>query len=222
MTDLPTTVGTEITTHPEQGRDVLKIDGRTIGCKIKDRLSIEEAELILNRWWETENNRQWQWGDFILQCEQRWGDESVSQIIPDHDIAAQTLANWSSVAKQYTHSERLYDLRWSHYAEVAYVWNRDLRTELLTWAESGGKTVAELREQKKKRLDELAKVAETTQDAQDDDLQPATDESVMVYSSDEISGILAGNIKPLIRLFATWRERVKTGKRYKLMLIEVE
>lgn len=219
MNPLPTSV--EITTHPEQGRDILRINGRTMGCKIKDRLSVEEAELILKRWWETELDRQWQWGDFILQCEQRWGDEQTSQIIPDHDIAAQTIANWSSVAKQYAHTERLYNLRWSHYAEVAYVWNRPLRAELLLWAEKGNKSVIELREQKKKRLEELAKAAKTTQDGQGDDLNIPPVQTAVEINQDQISQIMMGNVRGLFAIVKSWRGVIQPGKKYRIVLEEV-
>lgn len=214
MNPFPTSVNTEITEHPDQGRIILKIDDRIIGCKLAKRIIIQEAELILKRWWENENNRQWQWGDFILQCEDKFGEEQLTQIIPDNDIAAQTLANWSSVAKQYAHSERIYDVRWSIYAECAYIWDRTLRAKLLLWAEETAATVQEVRAMKKK-------LTETAQDAPTLNEPPQAEETYQEFSSDEISGIFAGNIKPLIRLFATWRSKVQSGRRYRIILQEV-
>lgn len=210
MDSIPTSVQELV----EDGKIIYTTNGRRIGCKLAVHTLIE-AQQLLDDWWTKENDRQWIWGDVILECERRWGDESTSQIIPDSDIAAQTLANWSSVAKQYTHTERTYDVRWSIYAEVAYVWDRTLRTKLLLWAEETQATVQEVRAMKKK-------ATETTQDAPILNEPIPQVETYQEFTADEISGIFAGNIKPLIRLFATWRSKVQSGKRYRLVLQEVE
>lgn len=212
MESLPTSVN--ITETLEDGKIILTLDDRRIGCKLAVNTLIE-AQQLLDDWWLKEQNRQWIWGDVILQCEERWGDEQTAQIIPDNDIAAQTIANWSSVAKQYAHTERIYDVRWSIYAEVAYVWDRELRARLLLWAEETQATVQEVRAMKKK-------ATETAQDAPILNAGDSQVETMAEFTSDEISGIFAGNIKPLIRLFATWREKVISGKRYKLILVEIE
>ena len=216
MTDLPTSVQ-EIIEYASEGYTVLTTpDGRTIGCKVTSA-TLQDAEAIVAGWYMAYSNRQWVVSDFINQCAVKFG-EAAHQIIPMDSLllpnASSTLSNWCSVVAQYELHERLYPLSFSHYAAVAYVEDRNERESLLEWAVDNQASVARLTAEKNSRV--------AMQAGRGDDLQPPTDETIHVYSSDEISGILAGNIKPLIRLFATWRERVKTGKRYKLMLVEVE
>lgn len=213
--NLPTSVIDIVEYDSGDGYSVLTLDGRTVGCRVTE-VSLGHAEAIVAGWYMAYSNRQWVIGDFLNQCASRFG-EVASQIIPFDSLmlpnAASTLSNWASVVAQYDLTERLHALSFSHYAAVAYV-EKTERDFLLRWAVEHQASVAKLTAEKNNRV--------ATQEGQGNDLPLPPDESSMVFSSDEISGIFAGNIKPLIRLFATWRERVKTGKRYKLMLVEIE
>jgi hypothetical protein len=126
--------------------------------------------------------------------------------------ASSTLSNWCSIVSQYELHERLHALSFSHYAETAYV-EKSERESLLAWAVEHQASVSQLRAEKNSRG--------AVQDA------PILNEAIpqvetQEFSSDEISGIFAGNLKPLIRLFSQWRGKVQNGKRYKLMLVEIE
>lgn len=214
MTDLPTSVEVEIIETLEDMKLILTLDGRRIGCKLATT-TLAETQHLLENWWLKEQNRQWIWGDVILQAEERWGDEKTSQIIPDNDIAAQTLANWSSVARQYPHPERLYNVRWSIYAELAYVWDRPLREKLLLWAEETQATVNEVRAMKKK-------ATQTTQDAQGDDLQPVEVQTAIEISNEQIGQIMLGNVRGLFSIVKQWRTIIQPGKKYRIVLEEVK
>jgi hypothetical protein len=109
--------------------------------------------------------------------------------------------------------ERLYPLSFSHYGEVAYA-EKSVRESLLAWAVENQASVSQLRAEKNSRV--------AVQDAPILNEPIPQVETYQEFSSDEISGIFAGNIKPLIRLFATWRGKVQNGRRYRLILQEIE
>lgn len=214
---LPTTVNTEIIEYASTGYTVLTApDGRTIGCRLTDA-TLQDAEAIVTGWYMAYSNRQWIVGDFINQCAVKFG-EAAHQIIPfDSPMlpnASQTLSNWCSIVSQYEVTERLYPLSFSHYAAVAYVEDHQVRESLLAWAVENQSSVAKLTAEKNNRV--------AVQDAPIlNEVIPQV-ETYQEFSSDEISGIFAGNLKPLIQLFSQWRGKVQNGKRYRLVLEEIK
>lgn len=88
--------------------------------------------------WETQ--KQWVIGDLINLGDFYYGDD-FAQFLP----ADQTLYNWSSICRQYSHAERWFKLPFSFYAEVAFMKNKRERADLLLIAQERKLTTAQLR-----------------------------------------------------------------------------
>jgi len=72
------------------------------------------------------------------------------------DIAYQTAVNAANVCRAFEQSNRRRLLCFAHHAEAA---NRDDADKLLDWCESNGASVKELREEKRRRSKEAARIA---------------------------------------------------------------
>ena len=88
-------------------------------------------------------NMQWIYADVFLKAQDLFGEEAT-QLLPDPSRTPKTLATWCHVAKSFPPATRVYDVPWTHYAEVVSL-EPEKRAELLQQAETEGWTSSQLR-----------------------------------------------------------------------------
>lgn len=213
--NLPTSVMDIVEYDSGDGYSVLTLEGRTVGCRVTE-VSLGHAEAIVSGWYMAYSNRQWVIGDFLNQCASRFG-EVASQIIPFDSLmlpnAAQTLSNWASVVSQYDLTERLHALSFSHYAAVAYC-PKDVRESLLQWAVENNASVAKLTAEKNNRV--------AVQDTSNLQIDAGHVETYAILENDQLQQIMMGNVRGLFSIIKSWRQAIQPGKKYRVVLQEIE
>lgn len=120
-------------------------------CKYEDRKlvisgepkSIDDMEGTFGMLRSATENLAWWWGDAFNFSSDRWG-EDATQLLPDPKKTPKTLATWCHVCRQFPPGSRVYDLPFTHYAEVVSL-EPERRAQLLQQAELEGWSAAQLR-----------------------------------------------------------------------------
>jgi hypothetical protein len=120
-------------------------------CKYEDRILVisgepsgmQDIEGTFDFLKSATENLAWWWGDAYNYSSERWGEEAA-QLLPDPKKTPKTLATWCHVCRSFPPGTRVYDLPFTHYAEVVGC-DPEKRAELLSQAETEGWTSSQLR-----------------------------------------------------------------------------
>lgn len=212
-----------IESHYHQSYITHKIGDRPIGLTLNEDVNLATAEKVLRQRLLNREGEQWEYGDFVNQSTLKFG-EAAAQIIPSEDEiqfnnAYQKLAKWSSIASRYTLEERIYPLSFSHYQECAYIQNKAARAELLQWCVDNQASTKELRDERNRRYPDAHK---GLQWISDDNTPNLADTSHSIeLDTDIVNQIRLGNLRGVMAIFKSWRGIVQAGKKYRVILQEV-
>lgn len=105
----------------------------------------------------------WWKGDWSLQHAGKWSQGDIETQAAETGIEYQTLSNCRTVSNAFEFSRRREKLTWRHHATVLGLSDPDEQDEVLAWADREGKSVAETREEVRRRKREKSLLAAATE-----------------------------------------------------------